>query len=115
MDIKITLARPFKRDVGGFLKKRLLLPDDFEEFQKVLIQNPEMGDVIAGTGGVRKVRLKSASRGKSGGFRVCYYYITKKYEIYLLWIYAKNEQEDLTSEDKKILKDMAKSAEEEKR
>lgn len=108
MDIKITLARPFKRNVEGFFKKRLLLDDDFKEFQEVLIQNPKMGDAISGTGGVRKVRLKSASGGKSAGFRVCYYYITKHYEIYLLSIYAKNEKEDLDSDDKKLLKQMAK-------
>jgi hypothetical protein len=100
MEKKIILARPFKRNVEGFLKKRLLLPDDFEAFQKILLQNPEMGDVIVGAGGIRKVRIKSASRGKSGGFRVCYYYVTRKYEIYLLSIYAKNEKENLTQEDK---------------
>jgi mRNA-degrading endonuclease RelE of RelBE toxin-antitoxin system len=77
MEKKIILARPFKRNIEGFLKKRLLLHDDFEAFQKVLIQDPEMGDVIVGTGGIRKVRLKPASRGKSGGFRVCYYYVKK--------------------------------------
>lgn len=108
MDIKITQARPFKRYVEAFLKKRLMLPDDFDKFQKVLAQNPEMGDVIRGTGGVRKTRLKSASHGKSGGFRVCYYYVTKNYEIYLLSMYAKNEKEDLDSDDKKLLKQMAK-------
>jgi hypothetical protein len=50
------------------------------------------------------VRLKSASRGKSGGFRVCYYDVTRKNEIYLLMIYAKNQQENLTAEDKKDFK-----------
>lgn len=84
------------------------MDDDFKEFQEVLIQNPEMGDAIPGTGRVRKVRLKSASGGKRGGFRVCYYYVTKNYEIYLLSIYAKNEKEDLDSDDKKLLKQMAK-------
>ncbi|HEV2916800.1 MAG TPA: hypothetical protein VGW78_03570 [Candidatus Babeliales bacterium] len=102
MGKRIFQARPFKRDVDSLLKKRLLLRDDFDEFQKVLTQNPEMGDIIVGTG------------GKSGGFRVCYYYVTKKYEIYLLWIYAKNVQEDLTTEDKKILKDIVKSMDEDR-
>ena|SRR5580692_2985106 len=112
MKKSIVQTPTFKREVGGFLKKRLLLDDDFEEFQKVLIQNPEMGDIIVGTGGVRKARLKSASRGKSSGFRVCYYYVTKKYEIVLLMIYAKNTKADLNPVDKKMLKEIAKLMEE---
>jgi hypothetical protein len=55
---------------------------------------------------VRKARLKSSSRGKSGGFRVCYYDVTQKGKIYLLLIYPKNVQEDLTPEDKKTLKEL---------
>ena len=46
MEKRIIIARPFKRNVEDFLKKRLLLHDDFEAFQKVLLQNPEVGDII---------------------------------------------------------------------
>jgi hypothetical protein len=65
---------------------------------------------------VEFVRLDSSllREGKSGGFRVCYYYVTKKYEIYLLSIYAKNVKEDLTPEDKKMLKNIAKSMEDDR-
>ncbi len=63
-----------------------------------------MGDLVIGTNGVRKTRLKSASRGKSGGSRVCYYDITHKNELYLLLLYPKNQQKTLTPEDKKVLK-----------
>jgi len=55
--------------------------------------------------GIRKVRLKSASRGKSGGFRICYYYLVLNDEIFLLYIYAKNNKEDLNSRDKTTLKE----------
>jgi hypothetical protein len=48
--------------------------------------------MITGTGGIRKVRLKSATKGKSGGFRVCYLYIENRLILFLLFIYAKNEQ-----------------------
>jgi hypothetical protein len=59
--------------------------------------------VITGTGGIRKARLKSASKGKSHGFRVCYLDIEDKLILFLLFIYAKNEQEDLSQEEKREL------------
>ncbi len=79
---------------------------DYENLKKELSDSPECGDVITGTGGVRKIRLKSASRGKSGGFRVCYYYLTQDREIFLIDIYAKNEKENLTIEDKKSFREI---------
>lgn len=68
-----------------------------------------MGDVISGTGGIRKTRLKSATKGKSGGFRVCYLNIDNKLIIILLFIYPKNEQENLSSAQKANLKKIAES------
>jgi hypothetical protein len=65
-----------------------------------------MGDLIIGTGGVRKTRLKSANSGKSGGFRICYYLLTQDHELFLLLIYPKNIQEDLTTQQKKELKEL---------
>lgn len=97
-------TRPFSKSLDGFLKKRQLLHGDYAEFKKELSLNPEMGDLVIGTSGVRKVRLKSASKGKSGGFRVCYYYLHHDEEIYLLMMYGKSEQENLTMEEKKNLK-----------
>jgi len=82
--------------------------DDFNTFKSVLAENPDMGAMITGTGGVRKTRLKSASKGKSGGFRVCYYFHdVGTGEIYLIDLYAKNEKEDLTPDEKKYLKAFA--------
>lgn len=66
------------------------------DFKKSLAENPEQGDVITGTGGIRKIRLKSASKGKSGGFRVCYLNIEDQLILFLLFIYAKNEKENLS-------------------
>ncbi len=80
---------------------------DYEEFKKELAENPEIGDPLSGTGGVRKIRLKSSSRGKSGGFRVCYFYYVAEEAVYLLFIFPKNEQENLTVEQKKDLKTIA--------
>lgn len=83
-----------------------MLQEDFDDFKKQLAENPEMGDIIQGTSGVRKARLKSASRGKSGGSRICYYDVTSKNSIYLLLIYTKNQQEDITTDQKKVLKEL---------
>ncbi len=93
------------RDI--LLKKRQLLQEDYDNFIEKLAKNPKVGDVVSGTGGVRKTRLKSASKGKRGGFRVCYFYFQVKERIYLFHIFGKNEQENLTEEEKKILRDLA--------
>jgi mRNA-degrading endonuclease RelE of RelBE toxin-antitoxin system len=66
--------------------------------------NPEKGKVIRGSGGLRKIRWGISGRGKSGGVRVIYYWIIKKNTILMLLVYPKNEQDDLTSSQLKILK-----------
>jgi len=72
-----------------------------------LAENPDQGDIIVGSGGIRKTRLKSASKGKSGGFRVCYLHIDDRLIIFLLFIFSKNEQENLSQVEKKELKLLA--------
>jgi len=104
MKIKIIQIRQFSKAVDSLLKKGQLLQADFEQFKRSLAENPEVGDLVPGTGGLRKTRLKSAARGKSGGFRVCYYFFTRDNEIFLLTIYPKNVQENLTMQQKKELR-----------
>ncbi|WP_052436084.1 type II toxin-antitoxin system RelE/ParE family toxin [Neochlamydia sp. EPS4] len=74
-----------------------------------LAESSEQGDVITGTGGIRKARLKSTSKGKRGGFRVCYLNIEDRVILFLLFIYSKNEQENLSQEEKLELKQIAKA------
>ncbi|MUH73203.1 type II toxin-antitoxin system RelE/ParE family toxin [Psychrosphaera haliotis] len=81
-----------------------LSEEDFRLFQAELMSNPKAGDVIQGTGGLRKIRVASKRKGKRGGARVIYYFLDHKHRFYLLTIYAKNEVSDLTSEQKKQLK-----------
>lgn len=92
-------------ELQGFSKRRqLFLPDDeFQAFQEVLIENPEAGDVIAGTGGFRKIRWSRSGMGKRGGVRVIYYNVMINGRIYLALISPKNERDDLTEEQKKLL------------
>jgi len=100
-------TRDFEKTIEDLIAKRRLKKEDFEDFKKNLAGNPKQGDVIAGTGGIRKVRLKSATKGKSGGFRVCYLYIENRLILFLLFIYAKNEQENLSQYEKAELKQLA--------
>lgn len=72
----------------------------------MLCLNPEAGDVIPGTGGFRKMRWSDRRRGKGkrGGLRIIYFYFPSDEQIWLLTIYGKDEAEDLTSKQKRILK-----------
>jgi hypothetical protein len=107
MNREIIPTTYFSKIRDGLLKKRQLLHEDYDEFIEDLGKNPELGDVIPATGGVRKIRLKSASKGKRGGFRVFYFYYQIKQRVYLFHILAKNEQENITEDEKKILRDLA--------
>lgn len=100
-------TKDFEDTIENFIAKRKLKKEDFEDFKKNLAENPEQGDVISGSGGIRKTRLKSATKGKSGGFRVCYLDIGDKLILFLLFIYAKNEQENLSQAEKIELKQLA--------
>lgn len=84
--------------------KELLSDDLYADFQRKLAEHPEMGDLIEGTGGLRKVRVAVAGRGKRGGARVIYYHFTSASQIAMLTIYAKNEQDDLSPAQREILR-----------
>lgn len=104
---QIIQTKNFEKEVNAQIAKRKLAFEDFEEFKRNLAENPEQGDVIPGSGGIRKTRLKSASKGKRGGFRVCYLNIEGKLILVLLFIYPKNEQENLSQAEKAELKELA--------
>lgn len=84
----------------------LLTDDEYAEFQKYLVDNPLAGDVIQQTGGLRKVRWSAQGKGKRSGVRVIYYHVTVDSQIRLLLIYKKGIQDDLTTEQKKILRQL---------
>ncbi len=107
MKIKVTQLRNFAKELDQLTHKKALLEEDFCAFKKLLSENPELGDLIPGTGGIRKVRMKSASKGKSGGFRICYFYSSERNELFLICIYGKNKQENLSAAEKKELKALA--------
>lgn len=82
---------------------KLLTDEDYSELQWALIINPEAGAIIPGAGGIRKLRWALPGSGKRGGLRIIYYLYTQDEKIYLLFPYKKSGQEDLTSEQIKIL------------
>lgn len=81
-----------------------LTDDDLRRLQEQLLQNPKAGDVIQGTGGLRKIRFAFEHRGKSGSSRVAYVDFTVDKEIYLLAVYAKNEKENLSKAERNDIK-----------
>ncbi len=92
---------------------RDLLDDEaMRQVELTLLAEPRAGDLVAGTGGVRKLRAALPGRGKRGGARVIYLYVEVRGRIYFLLAYAKNEQVDLTLGQKKALRTMAKHLEE---
>ena len=75
----------------------------------MLLKNPQSGPVIEGTGGIRKVRFPLQDRGKSGSVRVCYTDF-EEYEVtYIITAFTKDEQENLTQEEKNVLKRLVKT------
>ena len=87
--------------------------DELLELQMVLVQDPEAGDMIPGTGGARKVRIPLEGRGRSGGGRVIYVDVLVRERIYLLLAYPKNVQGDLTPDQKKLVRQVVKRIKEE--
>jgi len=69
-----------------------------------LVSQPDAGAVIAGTGGLRKVRWTTAGRGKRGGTRVIYYYLVAQAQIRMILIYRKGIKDDLSPKEKAILR-----------
>ncbi len=79
--------------------------------QTFLIDSPDEGAVIPGSGGVRKLRWKAEGRGKRGGYRIIYFVRSLDEEIWLLTMYAKSEQDNISA---KVLKEIRKEIEDEK-
>jgi len=85
--------------------------DEFRDLQDALIDDPEAGDRIEGTGGLRKLRHadKRRGKGKRGGLRVIYYWWELGGQLWLFTIYDKDEADDLSASERKALKLMIKS------
>ena len=85
----------------------LVTDEEYRRFQNELIEDPERGDLIQGTGGFRKARMRLAGGGKSGGARVIYLYLAEQEVIFLATLYKKSKRETLTDDEKQSLKEAA--------
>lgn len=94
---------PYTAAMYSFIETRLftrlvseyLSDDEYRELQKALIADPEAGNVVPGSGGVRKLRWRAAGRGKRGGYRVIYFAKVVQGVIWMLTMYPKNVAENI--------------------
>ena len=82
---------------------KLLSEDERRGLIDFLAEHPMAGDLIPGTGGVRKLRFAASGRGKRGGARVICYYLDEKTPIYMLLVYGKAAKIDLTPDEKRAV------------
>ncbi len=78
--------------------------EDLRELQGYLLEHPTAGDVVQGTGGVRKLRWARPGRGKSGGVRTIYLDLAGRQTTWLITVFSKNERADLSSEERREIK-----------
>ena len=105
-------------ELPAFEKNRsaYLTDEALRGLQNAMLKNPEAGDVITGTGGLRKVRHGDVTRGKGkrGGLRIIYYWWEPKRQFWLFTLYDKDELDDLSPKEKAVLKILLKQELEER-
>jgi hypothetical protein len=86
-----------------------LTDDAYARLQRILMENPESGSVMPGCGGLRKIRTADAKRGKGkrGGARAIYLHVPQAKRFYMLDIYGKDEKDDLSTDEKKLLRKLS--------
>ena len=97
----IVETRPYQRAISEIWDEQTQIG-----FKNHIGLHPTQGDVIPGTGGVRKIRWQGAGHGKRGGVRVIYYFYDENHPIYLLYAYPKNIKIDLSEAEKKAFKEI---------
>jgi hypothetical protein len=84
--------------------RELLSDEEYSALQEHIVDHPNAGPVIAGTGGLRKIRWTVAGKGKRGGTRVIYYHVVAAAQIRMILIYRKGIKDDLTPREKAVLR-----------
>jgi mRNA-degrading endonuclease RelE of RelBE toxin-antitoxin system len=82
----------------------LLTAEEYRKVQAALVNRPNLGSVIEGSGGLRKLRWGVHGRGKRGGVRIIYYWAAEQERLLMLFVYAKTVRDDLTPTQLKILR-----------
>jgi hypothetical protein len=86
--------------------------DLLRAIQSEILKDPRKGDVVQGAGGIRKIRVARAKSGKSGGYRVFYLDLPEKGQTYLMTILDKRDSENISDEEKSLLRNFAKKIKE---
>jgi len=104
-------ATPIVYELGPFTRRAAsrIAMVDLIEAEAAIAANPTAGDLLRGGGGARKLRWAVGARGKSGGVRLIYYFAGAAGRIYMIDIYAKNEQANLTREQLALVHDICKT------
>jgi len=87
------------------LVQEYLSDDEYSQLQQAIIASPEVGSVIPGSGGVRKMRWGVSGRGKRGGLRIIYFLRARHGQVWMLTLYAKNVSENISARVLKQIKD----------
>ena len=88
--------------------RELVTDEEYRQFQQDLLIQPDKGDLIKNGGGIRKVRCAQGNKGKSGGIRVIYYWVTEDDQIFFLVAYPKSVKDNLTDKETSILRQLVK-------
>ena len=86
----------------------LLTDDEYRKLQAALVNRPNLGALIRGTGGLRKVRWAIAGKGKRAGVRVIFYWAVAQEQLLMLFMYPKSQRDDLSRGQLKILRQIVK-------
>jgi len=106
--MRIVMTALFERRAKKLLDRQARL-----DLERELAANPLLGDVVPGLRGLRKMRFARPGRGKRGGIRIVYLYVGQHETVFLLTVYAKNRQDDLTGDDRRTLLAMMQALEDE--
>ncbi|MGH8474188.1 MAG: type II toxin-antitoxin system RelE/ParE family toxin [Methylococcales bacterium] len=101
--LTVAETEPFQRKI-----KKLLSVEEKDDLIAYLSEHPNSGDLIQGSGGIRKLRWAKGTKGKSGSVRVMYYFHSEMMPLYLLAAFGKSEKANITTEEKNILSNAVK-------
>jgi mRNA-degrading endonuclease RelE of RelBE toxin-antitoxin system len=97
--IQIAELGPFRKEALGIWTE-----EEMKDLRDYLALNPQSGDVVPGTGGIRKLRWRTPDRGKRGGARVIYYFRDLNMPLYLISVYKKSERDTLAQAERNDLR-----------
>lgn len=86
------------------LINEIMSDDEYKELQEALVIKPDLGVLIKNSGGLRKIRWSVDGRGKRGCVRIIYYWMTENEQLYMMYIFPKSTQENLTDAQTKALR-----------